>query len=36
LLDRAGLSIDLIDAFEVDEAFASVVLAWVQATGADP
>jgi acetyl-CoA acetyltransferase family protein len=36
LLDRAGLSIDLIDAFEVNEAFASVVLAWVRATGADP
>ncbi len=36
LLDRAGLSIDLIDAFEVNEAFASVVLAWARATGADP
>jgi acetyl-CoA acetyltransferase family protein len=36
LLDRAGLSIDRIDAFEVNEAFASVVLAWVRATGADP
>jgi acetyl-CoA acetyltransferase family protein len=36
LLDRAGLTIDRIDAFEVNEAFASVVLAWVRATGADP
>jgi acetyl-CoA acyltransferase len=36
LLDRAGLSIDRIDAFEVNEAFASVVLAWIRATGADP
>jgi acetyl-CoA acyltransferase len=35
LLDRAGLSIDRIDAFEVNEAFASVVLAWMRATGAD-
>jgi acetyl-CoA acyltransferase len=35
LLDRAGLSIDRIDAFEVNEAFASVVLAWIRATGAD-
>ena len=29
---RAGLSIDRIDAFEVNEAFASVVLAWMRAT----
>jgi acetyl-CoA acyltransferase len=36
VLERAGLSIDRIDAFEVNEAFASVVLAWIQATGADP
>jgi acetyl-CoA acyltransferase len=36
LLDRAGLSIDRVDAFEVNEAFASVVLAWIRATGADP
>jgi acetyl-CoA acyltransferase len=36
LLKRAGLGIDQIDAFEVNEAFASVVLAWQQATGADP
>ena len=36
LLARAGLSIDAIDAFEVNEAFASVVLAWMRDTGADP
>lgn len=34
LLGRAGLSIDDIDAFEVNEAFASVVLAWLKETGA--
>jgi acetyl-CoA acetyltransferase len=33
---RAGLTIDNIDAFEVNEAFASVVLAWLTETGADP
>jgi acetyl-CoA acyltransferase len=36
LFKRAGLTIDRIDAFEVNEAFASVVLAWIAATGADP
>ncbi|PSL39280.1 acetyl-CoA acyltransferase [Labedella gwakjiensis] len=36
VLDRAGLSIDDIDAFEVNEAFAPVVLAWLAETGADP
>jgi acetyl-CoA acyltransferase len=35
VLERAGLTIDDIDAFEVNEAFAPVVLAWVRATGAD-
>ncbi|MBB6253286.1 acetyl-CoA C-acetyltransferase [Nitrospirillum iridis] len=35
-LARAGLSMADIDLFEVNEAFASVVLAWQQATGADP
>ncbi|MDR7303827.1 acetyl-CoA C-acetyltransferase [Haloactinomyces albus] len=34
-LERTGLSIDDIDLFEVNEAFASVVLAWAQETGAD-
>jgi len=36
VLDRAGLSLTDIDAFEVNEAFASVVLAWQAETGADP
>ena len=35
-LRKAGLTIDEIDLFEVNEAFASVPLAWLQATGADP
>ncbi|HVW41178.1 MAG TPA: thiolase family protein [Amycolatopsis sp.] len=35
VLDRAGLSLSDIDAFEVNEAFASVVLAWQAETGAD-
>jgi acetyl-CoA acyltransferase len=35
-LAKAGLSIDDIDAFEVNEAFAPVVLAWLAETGADP
>lgn len=35
LLDRAGLTIGDIDAFEVNEAFASVVLAWAKELGAD-
>ncbi|MFN2540067.1 MAG: acetyl-CoA C-acyltransferase [Mycobacteriales bacterium] len=35
VLARAGLDIDDIDAFEVNEAFASVVLAWQRETGAD-
>ena len=34
VLDRAGLRVDQIDAFEVNEAFASVVLAWQRETGA--
>ena len=36
VLARAGLTIHDIDAFEVNEAFASVVLAWQAETGADP
>ena len=36
LLERARLSINDIDAFEVNEAFASVVLAWLKETNADP
>jgi acetyl-CoA C-acetyltransferase len=35
-LKKAGLSIADIDLFEVNEAFASVPVAWLQATGADP
>ncbi|WP_318219054.1 thiolase family protein [Streptomyces sp. SCL15-6] len=35
VLKRAGLSLGDIDAFEVNEAFASVVLAWQRETGAD-
>jgi acetyl-CoA C-acetyltransferase len=35
-LQKAGLSINDIDLFEVNEAFASVPVAWLQATGADP
>ncbi|MET8408335.1 thiolase family protein [Streptomyces sp. NPDC005195] len=35
VLRRAGLSLGDIDLFEVNEAFASVVLAWQQETGAD-
>jgi acetyl-CoA C-acetyltransferase len=34
VLDRAGLNIDDIDLFEVNEAFAPVVLAWMADTGA--
>ena len=34
-LAKAGLSIDDIDLFEVNEAFAPVPLAWLSATGAD-
>ena len=36
LLERTGLTIDQIDTFEINEAFASVVLAWAKETGADP
>jgi acetyl-CoA C-acetyltransferase len=35
LLERTGLSIDDIDTFEINEAFASVVLAWAKELGAD-
>lgn len=35
-LDKSGLTIDDIDVFEVNEAFAPVPLAWLQETGADP
>lgn len=35
-LHRSGLSLDAIDLYEVNEAFASVALAWQQALEADP
>ncbi|HEY8548031.1 MAG TPA: acetyl-CoA C-acetyltransferase [Acidimicrobiales bacterium] len=35
-LARTGMSIDDIDLVEINEAFASVVLAWLKDTGADP
>jgi len=35
VLKRAGLELQSIDLFEVNEAFASVVLAWQKETGAD-
>jgi len=35
VLARGGLELEDIDAFEVNEAFASVVLAWQRETGAD-
>jgi acetyl-CoA acyltransferase len=35
VLGKAGLTLDDIDLFEVNEAFASVVLAWQRETGAD-
>ena len=34
-LERSGMTIDDIDLFECNEAFASVVLAWAEETGAD-
>jgi len=34
LLERTGLSLDEFDLFEVNEAFAAVVLSWAQQTGA--
>jgi acetyl-CoA acyltransferase len=35
VLKQAGLELQDIDLFEINEAFASVVLAWAKATGAD-
>lgn len=35
VLEKAGLSIDDIDLYEVNEAFGSVPLAWARAVGAD-
>ncbi|HEU5151332.1 MAG TPA: steroid 3-ketoacyl-CoA thiolase [Iamia sp.] len=36
LVDRTGIGVDQIDVFEVNEAFASVVLAWQKELGVDP
>ncbi|MBO6557134.1 MAG: acetyl-CoA C-acyltransferase [Pseudomonadales bacterium] len=35
MLEKTGLNIDDIDVFEVNEAFASVVLSWAKTVGAD-
>jgi acetyl-CoA C-acetyltransferase len=35
-LGKAGMTIDEIDLVEINEAFASVVLAWLADSGADP
>ncbi len=35
ILDRTGLALDDLDLIEINEAFASVVLAWQRETGAD-
>jgi len=35
VLDRAGVKLDEVDSIEINEAFASVVLAWQRETGAD-
>ena len=35
-LERAGMKIDDIDLFEVNEAFAPIPMAWAKHTGADP
>ncbi|MGV9414629.1 thiolase family protein [Nocardia sp. NPDC003693] len=36
VLERTGLAVSDIDLFEVNEAYAGVVLAWAHETGADP
>ncbi len=36
ILERSGLRLADIDLYEVNEAFAGVVLAWIRAHGADP
>jgi acetyl-CoA C-acetyltransferase len=35
-LEKAGMTLEQIDLIEINEAFASVVLAWLRETGADP
>jgi len=36
ILERQGITLDRIDVVEINEAFASVVLAWQKEVGADP
>ena len=36
ILDRSGVALDDIGSFEVNEAFASIPMAWLAETGADP
>jgi acetyl-CoA acyltransferase len=36
VLARAGMTIDDVGVFEINEAFASVPMAWLEETGADP
>ena len=36
VLERSGMTLEQIDAYEVNEAFASVPLAWARALNADP
>jgi acetyl-CoA C-acetyltransferase len=36
ILSRSGIDLAQVDAFEVNEAFAPVVIAWLAETGADP
>ncbi len=36
VLEKAGMKLDDIDLFEVNEAFAAVALSWLKNTGADP
>ena len=35
-LSKSGMTVDQIDHFEINEAFATVVAAWLRETGADP
>jgi acetyl-CoA acetyltransferase len=35
IMDRSGLTLDDMDVIEINEAFASVVLAWQKEVGAD-
>ena len=35
-LERSGIRLDDVDLFEVNEAFASIPMAWLKAMGADP